>query len=240
LSGDFAPLAIFTIKHLRARKRSIGVHHAEHGERNGLMAAFEWLELQTLTGDIAAAQSRLAAARSSRDDRRVRVLEQEIATAEQRRSRLLAFLTTHLAGDADETANEDAPAAADEPVPATASRPSVVVELRDYTADAAAGEWIVEPRRPAPNADGGEARNRKGDSVVWEQLTPSDLDHARSELDARRDKMLARHAEELKSLDADREQLTSLETAIGEFLRRFGPESAVIKLGEERELRATG
>jgi hypothetical protein len=199
------------------------------------MAAFEWLELQTLTGDIATARSRLAAARANKDDRRVRVLEQEIAAAEGRRNRLLAFLTDHLAGAMPETEAEDA--AADGSIAADDDWQSVVVELRNYAADGGANEGrVAAPPRHVNDAD-----NQKGGVTVWDQLTPSDLDRARSELDARREEMLARHAEELKSLEADREQLASLETAIAAFLRRFAPsESEVIKLGAERELRAAG
>jgi hypothetical protein len=234
------------------------------------MAAFEWLELQTLTGDIATARSRLTAARSNKDDRRVRLLEQEIASAEGRRARLLAFLTDHVAGAVHETADadaagkaptatddelfasdgaviagddaviagDDAPIAGDDaPIAGDGDRQSVVVELRSYAADSSTKEGRVAaaPRHV------GDVLNQKGEITVWEQLTPSDLDRARSELDARRDEMLARHAEELKSLETDREQLASLETAIAQFLRRFSPaESEVIKLGEERELRAAG
>ena len=54
------------------------------------MSSFEWMELQTLTSDITAARSRLAAARSRKDHRVIRVLEEEIAAAEARRARLLA------------------------------------------------------------------------------------------------------------------------------------------------------
>ena len=56
---------------------------------------------------------------------------------------------------------------------------------------------------------------------VWDQLTPVDIERAKSELDARRDEMLARHAEELQSLDADQTQLEALEQAIGAFLQKF-------------------
>ena len=73
---------------------------------------------------------------------------------------------------------------------------------------------------------------------MWNQLTPSDLDRAKTELGERRAEMLARHAEELKGLDADQSQLETLEQAIASFLQKFNsPESAVVKLDEERELR---
>lgn len=57
--------------------------------------------------------------------------------------------------------------------------------------------------------------------TVWEQLTPVDIERAKSELDARRDEMLARHAEELKALDGDQTQLDALEQAISAFVQKF-------------------
>jgi hypothetical protein len=77
-----------------------------------------------------------------------------------------------------------------------------------------------------------------GGNIMWNQLTPSDLDRAKTELGERRAEMLARHAEELKGLEADQSQLETLEQAIASFLQKFNsPESAVVKLDEERELR---
>jgi hypothetical protein len=77
-----------------------------------------------------------------------------------------------------------------------------------------------------------------GGNIMWNQLTPSDLDRAKTELGERRAEMLTRHAEELKGLDADQSQLETLEQAIASFLQKFNsPESAVVKLDEERELR---
>ncbi|HEV8679403.1 MAG TPA: hypothetical protein VGQ90_08515, partial [Stellaceae bacterium] len=61
------------------------------------MSSFEWMELQTLTSDIATARSRLTAARSSRNVGRARGLEEEIIAAEARRTHLLASITINLA-----------------------------------------------------------------------------------------------------------------------------------------------
>jgi len=61
---------------------------------------------------------------------------------------------------------------------------------------------------------------------VWDQLTPVDIERAKSELDARREEMLARHAEELKGLDVDQTQLEALEQAISEFVQKFNQSAA--------------
>lgn len=76
------------------------------------MSSFEWLELQTLTEEIAAARSQLAAARAARDRARSRSLEAEITAAERRRDRLLAHITTDLVGVGEPGAPNLADAAA--------------------------------------------------------------------------------------------------------------------------------
>jgi hypothetical protein len=213
------------------------------------MGSFEWMELQTLTSDITAARSRLAAARSKKDHRVIRVLEEEIAAAEARRARLLAHITTHLAGNPEPAPDPETTEGADayragEPVEepprdeGEADQPSR--ELVDPTlADGAASPAALE-------ADSGE-----GDIIVWNQLTPGDIGRAKDELGMRRAEMLARHAEELNRLDGDQTQLDSLERAIDAFMRKFNSssregvpdgtrEAAIVALGNERELRLQG
>jgi len=86
---------------------------------------------------------------------------------------------------------------------------------------------------------------------VWDQLTPKDLDRAQSMIGVRRVETLARHAAELQALELEQGELDALEQAIDGFLRRFraqpngdaatpGNAADIVKLGEERELRAQG
>jgi hypothetical protein len=181
------------------------------------MSSFEWMELQTLTSDIAASRSRLSEARACKDHRLSRALESEIAAAEQRRAGLLAYITTHLAevsplGDAEtEPAGDEA--SQNQPQPFVDASPAPDVAM------------------PQTGMHGGVE--------MWDQLTSTDLERAKVELGSRRAEMLARHAEELKTLDADHEQLDTLEQAIAAFLRKFKPSgsAAVVTLDEERELR---
>ena len=79
---------------------------------------------------------------------------------------------------------------------------------------------------------------------MWDQLTPGDIQNAKQELTGRREEMLARHAEELKAIDADQAQLDTLAEAIELFARKFklpaqsdAPNAAVVTLEEERGLR---
>jgi hypothetical protein len=208
------------------------------------VAAFEWMELQTLTSDIEVARSRLAAARADRDHRRMRALEHEIAAAERRRARLLSVLTDDLADahqpppppgadpDTPSGANPDTPLGAnsDTPLGANSDTPPGVNPDAPPAADhdAAGAPDIASP---------------EGGNIVWEQLTPGDLERAEQEIAKRREEMLARHAEELKALEDDRDRITSLEQAIAEFMRKFGGASVtgeVVQLGDEREMRSLG
>jgi hypothetical protein len=204
-----------------------------------MTGSFEWMELQTLTSDINASRSRLAAARASKDNRLTRAIEAEITAAEARRDQLLAHITSHLA-DAEEAApkaeateaTDSAPAASpvEEALPDEDNAEQPSGELVDETP-----EHDIVASATAPKADRVE-----GGSIVWDQLTPSDIERAQNDIGVRRAEILARHAEELKSLEADQAELESLERAIDAFLRRFNapaPEADVVKLGEERELR---
>ena len=252
------------------------------------MASFEWMELQSLTHDITESRTRLSAARASKDSRLARQLEGEITTAENRRTRLLARITNHLATapeggppveantDANEQADaapaaEAAPPPAAEPVEEPVAEPGgeepveePVAELGDaepvkaepqpaepqsagpqpaepQSAEAQqeepseVPERVVAAERPAPPAAATQT-NAEGDMSVWDKLNASDIERAKQELVTRRAEMLARHAEELRGLDADQTELDTLEQAIGAFLDKFN-KSSIVKLDEQRELR---
>jgi hypothetical protein len=88
------------------------------------------------------------------------------------------------------------------------------------------------------------AMSSEGGPNVWDQLTPTDIDRAKRELGVRRAEMLARHADELKALEAEQGQIDVLEQAIASFVTKFtapaSGEAAVVKLDQERELRQQG
>ena len=177
------------------------------------MSSYEWMELQTLTSDIAASRARLVAARSAKDNRLARVLEQEIGEAERRRDLLLANITDQVAGQG-EAASPAAPGAAEAPV---MPEPAVVAPAGDTPEqpEPAAAEFMVS--QPA----GPLAATTAGGSAVWDQLTPGDIENAKTELASRRVEMLARHAEELKAIETDQSQLDTLAEAIELFARKF-------------------
>ena len=206
------------------------------------MDSFEWMELQTLISDITASRTRLATARSSEDHRRARVLEAEIDAAENRRAQLLVHITTHLAGAPDGAAHPAATQGADltravgpieETLPDEAERERQSLDLVEEIV----GDGAASPAA-APRADSAE-----GGIVVWDQLTPSDIERATNELGVRRAAMLARHAEDLNRLDADQTQIETLEQAIDAFVRKLNlssAEPAVVELWDQRAGRLQG
>jgi len=156
--------------------------------------------------------------------------------------------------NAEPPSGETAAAAEPAPLPeATDGGNSGQASAPAPAADAVPGE--AEGEQPLPDAAepivasgaASPASALKADGVegginMWNQLTPNDIERAKHELDARRAEMLARHAEEMRGLAADQSQLETLEQAIESFLRKFNPspESAVVKLDQERELRQQG
>jgi hypothetical protein len=209
--------------------------------RGFAMSSYEWMELQTLTSDIAASRARLVAARSSKDNRLARVLEQEIGEAERRRDLLLSNITDQVAGHGEPSSSPE-PAAAEAPL---TLEPAATVAAEEETPEqpvplpepAAAEVVVSHPAAPS-------AARTEGGSAVWDQLTPGDIENAKHELAGRRAEMLARHAEELKAVETDQAQLDTLAEAIELFARKFkvaaqseAPNAAVVTLDEERELR---
>ncbi len=213
------------------------------------MSSFEWMELHALTSEINASRTRLSAARVNKDSRLARVLEEEIAGAEQRRTRLLAHITTHLASvpegsppaEAIEEANPGQALAQIEEIADQAAAEQPLAEIGDRSIGSAA----PSPAAAIPQAD------NSGGIIVWDQLSFGDIERETNQLGVRRAEMLARHAEELKALEVDQTQLDALEQAIEAFVRRFGPSSpedaqqsapgsAIVVLGEERESRLQG
>jgi len=84
----------------------------------------------------------------------------------------------------------------------------------------------------APPQSIGTAEPSKGVNTMWNQLSRADLERTKRDLDARRSEMLARHAEELKALEADKAEIDILEQAIDAIARKFNIGSAeVVSLG---------
>ncbi len=193
------------------------------------MSSFEWMELHTLTADITSARSRLAEARANKDQRLGRELEAVIMAAEGHRTRLLAKITTHLTNDHEQPAAATAGAsAAGGKLLEEAEDPPLLLTNRIGDSDAASPTCI-------PPVD-----SVQGDAIVWDQLTPSDIEQAKNELGERRAEMLARHAAELKELEDDRSHVEALEQAIAAFVEKFNPSGAGASIVDLGQVRAAG
>jgi hypothetical protein len=181
------------------------------------MGSSDWFELETLNGKITDSQTRLAVARETRNHGLVKLLQREIAEAENLRSRLLGHITTQL-GSADPV-RDAAQAApwevhahkAEEVQPEEAEGEQKTTEPVALVADTDA----VSPE-PAPCADAIER-----EAVVWSQLSRADIERLKRELGSRRAEILSRHAQELKDLEADQAEIDAFEQAIAAFARKF-------------------
>jgi hypothetical protein len=56
---------------------------------------------------------------------------------------------------------------------------------------------------------------------MWDQITPADIERAKAAWAAMREKILARHQEEIKILEMDGNLLRNLETGLMAFHKRF-------------------
>ena len=72
------------------------------------------------------------------------------------------------------------------------------------------------PRQPAP-----AIAREEGVEAVWNELSRSDIERVRDQLQTSRSEMLARHAEELKAIEAEAAEIETLERAIGALVRKL-------------------
>jgi hypothetical protein len=215
-----------------------------------MSSSYEWMELQTLTAEIEVSRSRLGSARAKRDHGHIRALQEEIATAERRRDKLLHYISINLAGVPEDARPPEgmkgaelrealavAAAAAAPDAAADAVAAAQRAKSADETVPVAIDEAVsaeVETERPSREAvdqlietrvavlgSTPQIGNTVGGSAAWHQLTPSNIEDAKHVLSMRRSKTLARHAEELKVLEVDEAELETLEQAITAFAQKF-------------------
>ena len=185
------------------------------------MSKFEWMELETLSSEITHIQSRLDAARATKNLGLVQLLERELADALNRRAQVLADITKGLGYTGSK------PKLVPKPGHQPAQQP---VTLQPSIEEA-------EPQTLAAAAETDLGTNtKKGVDGMWDKLTAGDLERVKRGLATRRSEILARHAEELKALEAEQSEIDVIEKAIAVFTQKFKLTSTaeVIPLEGER------
>src|SRR5438128_4786447 len=189
------------------------------------MGSSDWFELETLNGEIAHSQTRLSAARKTQNHGLVKLLQREIAEAEKWRSRLLGHITTRLgspdpaqqaahaepwnvqADNAEEVQAENAEEVqADKAEEVQAEN----AEAEQHGSESVAAAPETGAALPDPAA---RIATIEGDIALWDQLSRTDLERLKRELGGRRAEILARHAEELRDLEADQVEIDAFELA---------------------------
>jgi hypothetical protein len=74
----------------------------------------------------------------------------------------------------------------------------------------------------AGSATSASADNSGGAQTGWDRLTLEDIEGVKRALATRRAEALARHAEELRKLNAEQAEIDAIELAINSFAKRYG------------------
>lgn len=172
---------------------------------------FDWMELETLSGEIAHAQRRLEAARASADHGLARIIQHEITEIEARRARVLADLTKGIAAH---------PIDEKHPIEIPVGQPQAERSAEEKPQERAAVEAMTPNDRPAPEPPPA-SDTPAGDASMWDKVSAADVERLKRGLATRRSEMLARHAEELKALEAEQAEIEVIERAIAAFIQKF-------------------
>ena len=172
------------------------------------MSKLEWVELETLSTEVAHLQSRIEAERAARNYGKVRLLEQEMAEVSERRSRVLVDITSGLT---------DAPPSEHQPttIPAKEAE-STGAKPKNRSAPNVDAPAATNPTSRAP-----ARRTDLAEDTTREKLTAADFERIKSGLATRRSEMLARHAEELKGFEAQQRKIDAIEKVIAAFTHKF-------------------
>jgi hypothetical protein len=187
------------------------------------MSKFEWVELETLSAELSHLQSRIDAARVTKNYGLVQLLEREIAAATERRTRVLADITKGLSKDLPIGRQpKEMPVPAGHPEQPDGTQE---IEIKNET------NLANNPRSTNPWV----TTDTTGDLTMWDKVTADDLERVKRGVATRRAEMLARHAGELKALENEQAEIDAVEKAIAVFTQRFKVAGAeIVPLGGER------
>ena len=97
----------------------------------------------------------------------------------------------------------------------------IAAGLTSWSQSIVRGELVASETSPAPAQPVLALHTLEGDNSAGNLLDPSDLEHAKRELQARRAQVFARQAAELQAQDADAAEIEVLEQAIDAFVCQF-------------------
>ena len=106
----------------------------------------------------------------------------------------------------------------------------IAADLTSWSQSIVGGELVAAEASLAPAQPVVPLDTLEGDNSARNLLDPSDLEHAKRDLQARRSQVLARQAEELQAHDADMAEIQMLEQAIDAFICKFKIDGAEIIL----------
>jgi len=176
------------------------------------MSKFEWMELETLSSEIAHAQSRLDAARATKNLGLVQLLEREIADTTKRRAQALEGITKGLgAGRLVGPKPGLAQVAENQP-----EEPAKKQQPNDRSGSLTRAATVAGSTEAAPSAS-----TTTGAASMWDKLTAADFERIKRGLATRRSETLARHAEELRALETEQSEIDTIEQAIAAFAQKF-------------------
>ena len=187
------------------------------------MSKFEWVELETLSAEVAHLQSRIDAARVTKNYGLVQLLEREIAAATERRTRVLTDITKGLS-------NALPIGRQPKEMPVPERQPEQPDEKQEIDI-----KNETNLANNAPSINSRVTTDTTGDLTMWDKVTADDLERVKRGVATRRAEMLSRHAGELKALETEQAEIDAVEKAIALFTHKFKITSAeVVPLGKER------
>jgi hypothetical protein len=140
------------------------------------MSKLGWVELETLSTEVTHLQSRIDAARGSKNYGMVRLLEREMAEVSERRNRVLAEITTGLS---------DAAPSGQQPttIPAKEGQSKGADQQKESALNIAAP--APAPTNPTSLDPALAATDTAGDTTMWDKLTAADFERIKRGLTTR-------------------------------------------------------
>lgn len=202
--------------------------------------SFEWIELEALSGKISGLEGRITAARSSKNYGLVRVLEEQIAGARERRDRLLNSITTQMTNSPESARAADLSGSITSEIEAPAADNQLArveqIERVGSLADirttppghkkVSRGKHIEHNEKrngiSAPTIFVRISDTGENDTRLW-KVKLGDIERAIDELKRLRAETLVRHGAEISALELDKTEIEALERAIDTFARRRWP-----------------